>query len=192
MSGAGEHAARLRHQREDVARLDDVFAAGVRRHRGADGVRTVVGRDAGGDAFGGFDRHREIGAHARGVARHHRADPEPPAALARQAQADQAARMARHEIDVLGPHLARGHDQIALVLAVLVIEDHDHAAGGDVGEDLGDGGEGHGWLMTGAGWKGMKSGARGRGQGKSGSRATHAARLSPEMRAIDPTQVQQG
>jgi hypothetical protein len=37
----------------------------------------------------------------------------------------------------------RGHDQIAFVLAVLVVEDHDHAAGADVFEDFGDGVESH-------------------------------------------------
>ena len=60
MAGAVEHATGLRHQREDVAGLRQVGAAGIRAHRGADGVGAVVGGDAGGDAFGGFDRHVKL------------------------------------------------------------------------------------------------------------------------------------
>ena len=43
VAGASEHATRLRHQREDVAGLRKVLGRGIRTHRGADGVRTVVG-----------------------------------------------------------------------------------------------------------------------------------------------------
>ena len=46
---------------------------------------------------------------------------------------------ARHEIDVLGAHFLRGHDEVAFVLAILVVHDHHHAPGGDVGEDFFDG-----------------------------------------------------
>ena len=59
---------------------------------------------------------------------------ERSAALLRQRQADQAARFADHEIDVLGPHFFGGHDQVAFVLAILVVDDHDHVAGADFGE----------------------------------------------------------
>ena len=108
----------------------------LRRDGGPHGVRAVVGRDAGGDALGGLDRHREVGALlAVGVADHQR-QAQLRAALAGQRQADQAAAEARHEVDVLGAHQARGHEQVAFVLAVLVVDDDDHAAGGEVGEDV--------------------------------------------------------
>ena len=55
--GAHQHAARLRHQREDVAGLHDVGGLRVRRDRRAHGARAVGGGDAGGDALGGLDRH---------------------------------------------------------------------------------------------------------------------------------------
>ena len=72
MTGAHEHAAGLRDQRKDVPGLDDVgrLRIGARRH--ADRVGTIGGRDAGGDAFGGLDRHREVGAVDRAVLPRHR------------------------------------------------------------------------------------------------------------------------
>ena len=36
------------------------------------------------------------------------------------------------------PHLLRGHDEVAFVFAILVVHDHHHAPGGDVGEDFFD------------------------------------------------------
>ena len=59
VAGAHQHAAVLRLQREDVAGLHQVGRRGVARHRGLHGARAVGGRDAGGDAAGGLDRHRE-------------------------------------------------------------------------------------------------------------------------------------
>jgi hypothetical protein len=142
MPGAGKHAARLGHQWKDMARLRQVLGPRVLGHRGAHRVRTIIGRDAGGDAFGGLDRHGEIGAAvAIGFADHQR-QPQLCATLAGERQADQAAPEARHEVDVLGPHLRGGHHQVALVLAVLIVHDHDHAPGGQVGQDVLDAIEG--------------------------------------------------
>ena len=62
-----------------------------------------------------------------------------PAALAGQRQAHQAARVRDHEVDVGRAHQLGGHDQVAFVLAVLVVDDHDHAAGADFVEQFGDG-----------------------------------------------------
>jgi hypothetical protein len=63
----------------------------LRRDRGLHRVRAVVGRDAGGDALGGLDRQREVGALLEvGVADHQR-QAQLLAALAGQRQADQAA-----------------------------------------------------------------------------------------------------
>ncbi len=61
----------------------------------------------------------------------------------RQRQADEPAAFAHHEVDVLGPHLLGGHDEIAFVLAVLVVDDDDHAARADFFEDFGNGREAH-------------------------------------------------
>ena len=48
-----------------------------------------------------------------------------------------------------------GEDEIALVLAVLLVDEDDHAAGGQLGDELGDGSDGHGEIVGGgvdSGW----------------------------------------
>src|SRR3954464_8444504 len=49
--------------------------------------------------------------------------------------------MRGHEVDVVGADELRGHDEVALVLAVLVVHDDDHASRGDLLQRLLDGGE---------------------------------------------------
>ena len=64
-------------------------------------------------------------------------------ALLGERQADQAAPVRGHEVDRLGRHLLGRHAEVALVLAVLVVDEDDHLAGADVLEgrlDRGDGG----------------------------------------------------
>ena len=57
-------------------------------------------------------------------------------ALARQRQADQAAAVLGHEIDRLGRRHLRRDDEIALVLAVLVVDQDEHAAVARLLDDL--------------------------------------------------------
>ena len=86
---------------------------------------------------------RAAAAEARAVlvVRHHHREPELLEALLREREADQAAAVAGHEVDGLGRHLLGGDAEIALVLAILVVdEDHD-AAGADVLDRRPDGGE---------------------------------------------------
>ena len=52
-------------------------------------------------------------------------------ALLGQRQADEPAPLARHEVDRLGRHQIGGHRQVALVLAILVVDQDHHAAGAD-------------------------------------------------------------
>ncbi len=136
MAGAREHAAGLRHQREDVAGLTQVVGSRLGRDRGEDRARAIVRRDAGRHAFGGLDRDREVRRLAQVRVADHQRQTQLLAALARERQADQAAPVTRHEVHVLGPHLGRGHDEIALVLAILVVEDHDHLAAANRGDDV--------------------------------------------------------
>ena len=140
VAGAVEHAAGLRHQREDVAGLRQVARRGVRAHRGADGVGAVVGGDAGGDAFGRLDRltvklvrcgevlSRTIGGR--------------PSWRQRSRVSDRHTRpraCVTMKLMSCRPHQFGGHDQVAFVLAVLVVDDHDHAAGADFFQQFGDG-----------------------------------------------------
>ncbi len=65
-------------------------------------------------------------------------------ALLGEREADEAAAVAGHEVDGLGSDVLGGQGEVALVLAVLVVDDDDHAAGADFGEGAGDVGEGRG------------------------------------------------
>src|SRR5262249_26718779 len=47
------------------------------------------------------------------------------------------------EVDGLGGHLLGGEDQVALVLAPLVVHHDEHLAGAHVGESFGNAGKGH-------------------------------------------------
>ena len=88
--------------------------------------------------FGGLDGQGEVGAvRAVGLA-HHERQPQLAAALARQRQTDEAAAVARHEIDVLRTHALRRHDQIAFVFAILIVHEHRHLAVAKVLENLVD------------------------------------------------------
>ena len=60
VAGAGQHAARLRHQRKDVARLAQIIRLCVIRDRDTYRARAIVSGDAGRNTFGGLDRQREI------------------------------------------------------------------------------------------------------------------------------------
>ena len=136
--GAHQHAAVLRDQRKHVPGLDDVGAVAPWPRGHADGQRAVVRRDAGGDALGGLDRDGEVGAVARAVLAHHRPQAQARRVRLGERHADQAAAVRGEEVDLLGRHEIGGEDEVALVLAVLVVDQHDDVAGADLGDDLGD------------------------------------------------------
>ena len=120
-----EHAAAARAQREDVSRLDERVGT-VRRVDGdLDRPRAVVGRDARGDSLARLDRDRERGAERRLVVLGHHPQPELVAAVLGQAETDQAAPLLRHEVDGLRSRELRGDRQVALVLAVVRVDDDD-------------------------------------------------------------------
>ncbi len=98
----------------------------VDRH--LDRARAVVRGDAGGHALARLDRHRERGLERRLVLGGHQVEAELVAALGRERQADQPAPLLRHEVDRLGRGELGGHREVALVLAVLGVADHDHLA----------------------------------------------------------------
>ncbi|MOA10257.1 hypothetical protein D3C78_1301400 [compost metagenome] len=50
--------------------------------------------------------------------------------------ADQAAGITRHKVDVLSLHMLSRHDDITLVLAILIIDQHDHFTEADVFDDV--------------------------------------------------------
>ncbi|MOA47037.1 hypothetical protein D3C78_1696270 [compost metagenome] len=66
-----------------------------------------------------------------------------------QGQADQSAGFARHEVDRFRRAFLRGQQQVAFVLAVLVIDQEDHPALAEVFDNFFDAIERHGVAL---GW----------------------------------------
>ncbi len=88
-----------------------------------------------------FDRLREGRAVARGVGAHHELETQLVGARLRQRQADETAAMLGHEVDGVGRRHLRGDDEVALVLAILGVDEHDHAPVPHILENLGDRGQ---------------------------------------------------
>jgi hypothetical protein len=139
MASADQHATLTRNQREHVAGRDDVGRAFGGVDGGGDGARAVGRRDAGGDTLARLDRLREGGAVARAVAPDHGLELELVRPCLRHGQADEPTPEAGHEVDGVRRRHLRGDDEITLVLALLGVDKHDHAAVPHVLEDLGDG-----------------------------------------------------
>src|SRR6266853_1131016 len=84
--------------------------------------------DPGGHAFGGLDADGERGAEGALVLAHHHAQAELADLLLGQREADQPARVLGHEVDGLRRDELRRQDEVALVLAVGVVDQDDHPA----------------------------------------------------------------
>jgi hypothetical protein len=128
MAGADQHAAVARDQREDVAGGDDRAPVLRRVDRDRDGARAIRRRDAGGDAFARLDRDGERGLVPRAVVARHQVEPELVDALLGHREADQPAAELRHEVDRVGRRHLRGDDEVAFILAILVVDEDEHAA----------------------------------------------------------------
>jgi hypothetical protein len=76
----------------------------------------------------------EIGAEIFRVLRHHLFDAQLFQSFERRWNADQAAAMHGHEVDVRRLDAFGGHDKIAFVFAAGIIHHHHHAAAAQVGE----------------------------------------------------------
>ncbi len=139
--GAHQRAALAREQRKHVPRRDDVLAAGFRIDRDRDGARAVMRGDAGRHPLARLDRDGERRLVPRAVRLAHQRQAELLDPLAGEREADQPARMAGHEIHRLRRRELRRDDEIALVLAILVIDEDEHAPGARLLDQLLGGGE---------------------------------------------------
>ena len=123
-----EHATWAGAQREDVARHLNVG----RTLRGVNsdpaGVGTIGSGDARRNALARLDRDRKGRLVGRHVVRNHRLQAKFVAALGRQSQTDQTARMRRHKVDVVSSDELGRHAEVALILAVWRIDNDDHFA----------------------------------------------------------------
>ena len=103
------------------------------RVAGSIAVRTVAARSAAEMPVvvrpARLDRDRERRPEVGRVLLDHRRQLELVAALLGQREADQAAALARHEVDRLGRDLLGREDEVALVLPVLVVHDDDEPPG---------------------------------------------------------------
>ena len=131
-----------RAEREDVARVDEVVGRRLRVDRDLDRLSAVGGRDPSRDSVARLDGDREGRVVRSLVLVGHLPQAELVAALGRQAQADQPAPVHRHEVHRLGRDELRGDREVALVLAVLVVDDDDEPPGADLLDRLLDRREG--------------------------------------------------
>ena len=129
--GPLEHAAGAVAQREDVAGPVQVVRARGGVDQGGDGGRPVRGRDPGGRAVPVVDAHREGGALGLGVGRDHEGQVERVRPLGQERDADDPRGVGQEEGDVLRRGRLGRHDQVALVLTVLVVDHDGHAQAPD-------------------------------------------------------------
>ena len=118
-AGANQNAAVLGDQRKHVAWRDDVARIPGWIDRHGDGVGPVVGGYPRRHPFPRLDRDGEGCAVTRLVLGGHRRQAQLSRTLCADRQADQAARMLGHEVDLVGRGKLGRDDDIALVLAVL-------------------------------------------------------------------------
>ena len=133
VTDALQHAAGPGAQREDVPGTVERLGADRRVGERPQGCGAVRGRDAGRGPLGEVDGDGERRAVRLGVlvGADHRGEVEVVAPLAGQPDADDAGGVTDEERDRLGRGRVGGHDQVALVLAVLVVGDDDDLAAGD-------------------------------------------------------------
>ena len=142
---AHQHAALNRLQGKHMAGLYQILGPAARRDSHLNRARPIGRRNAGGDAFGRFDRHRECGAVGGAIAQGHGRQAQVLAALSGEGQADQAAAKTGHEVDGLSAHVVGGEHQVAFVFAVFFVNQDDHATGAQFGHDVFNRGDGGGF-----------------------------------------------
>jgi hypothetical protein len=128
MTRAHQHPALPRDQREDMAGTQEIGAADIAVGEVAHCQRAVVGRNAGGGAVLEIDAHREGGGVRRIIVGDHGREVKPPRILARHRRADDARSVADDEGHLLWRAMHRRDDQIAFVLAIVVVHDDDDLA----------------------------------------------------------------
>jgi len=110
----------------------EVGGGGVGADRHSDGMRAISGGDACSHALAGFDRLSEGRSEARRVLPRHRKEAEVVSALLGDGEADEAAAVAGHEVDGFRCDEVGGQGKVALVLAVLVVNNYNHAPGANL------------------------------------------------------------
>src|SRR5580692_1112903 len=138
MTATAQHAAWRVPEREHVPGPHDLVWLGRRVDQRPDGLRPVGGRDASGHAIAGFHADGVRGPHPLGVLARHQRELEAVQHLAWHRDADHAAGVPDHKGQQGRSGLARGEDDVALVLPVGIVDDHDGPPGRDVRDGAGD------------------------------------------------------
>ena len=128
MSGAPQHAARRGPERKHVAGARQVVGPRRGIHERADRRGAIVRRDARRDLVGRADRHGKRGPLVRRVARNHLREIQRGEPRRGEWHGDEPPRVLEHEVDRLRGRPLGGHHQIALVLAILIVDDDDKAS----------------------------------------------------------------
>ena len=123
-----QHAAGTGDEREHVAGPAEILGTRTLLHDLAGGV-AALGRADAGRGVHVVDRHGEGGLVVVGVVGHHGVELQAGGDLGAHRHADEALRLARHEVDVGLRGILRGADEVALVLAVGVVHHDDDVAG---------------------------------------------------------------
>ncbi len=123
LTGADECSAVSGAEGVDVSRAKEVVGLGVVGDGNLDGGGTVFGADAGGDtkAFGGIDGDGEGGSELGGVVFGLAMESEAIALFGGERKADESSAMGDHKVDGFGGDELSSVDEVALVLAVLII-----------------------------------------------------------------------
>src|SRR5581483_3308985 len=143
VTGTLEHASFAGFERQDVTGAGEILRTGRGVDERLDRRGAVERRDPGAGVVPVVDRDEEGGALALGVLPHHRVELELAGAFRCDRRADVAGRVVEEERDLLRRHELGRHDQVAFVLAILVIDDDDDLATADRGDCVLDRCEGH-------------------------------------------------
>jgi len=145
VSDALEHPTLTCAQRRYVSRSAQVSRNRLRINGDTDCLGSVLCAHSGGDAKAlvGIDADSERGAVFVGILFGLLSQLELVGALSGQREADPSTRLADHEVDHLGRDKLRRANEIAFVLAILIIRNDDQLARLDVGDGLLDCSESH-------------------------------------------------
>ena len=140
MAGAHQDAAVACPEGVDMAWAAKVLGAGGGVGQSADGRGAVVHRDACGAAVEQVvDSNGEGGSQQRGVVVDLHIELQLVAALLGDGGAEDTAAVFEHKVDVFGGDFLGGHDKVALVLTVFVVDHNNEAALAEILDGLFDG-----------------------------------------------------
>ena len=136
--GPHHSATILGNQREDMARRNDIVIVCGRVDRHGNGACAVMCGNAGRHAFFRFNRNGEGRLHAFTIVARHHVEVKRVGTLLRHGEANQAATIPGHEVDLFRGRKSRRNNQVTLVFAVLSVDENVHLAVAGILNDLVD------------------------------------------------------